>query len=91
MPAPRFRSRTFRRIYTRTPGGKTIIHYKKHKPSKQRCSNCKTVLKGLKADLPYKIRKLTKSQKTVKRMFGNYLCSKCSRRKIINRIRKENE
>ncbi len=91
MPAPRFRSRTFRRVYTRTPGSNVVIHYKKRKPSKQKCANCSAILKGLKSDIPSKINKQTKSRKTIKRMFGGFLCSKCSRREIINRTRNKNE
>ncbi len=91
MPAPRFRSRTFRRIYTRTPGSRVVMHYKKRKPSKPKCANCKAILHGLKADIPSRINKQTKSQKTIKRMFGANLCSKCSRREIINRTRGKND
>ncbi|MAG47813.1 50S ribosomal protein L34e [archaeon] len=88
MTAPRFRSRTFRRIYTRIPSSKVVIHYKTRKPSNHKCGSCRIVLKGVKSNISKTIKKLTKSKKTVKRMFGGSLCSKCSRREIISRTRK---
>ena len=33
MPANRFRSRSYKRVNTKTPGGVNVLRYKKKKPS----------------------------------------------------------
>ena len=39
------RSRRFRRVYVRTPGGNNVIHYRNRKEGKVKCGNCGMVLK----------------------------------------------
>ena len=53
MPANRFRSRSYKRVNTKTPGGVNVLRYKKKKPSKHVCAECGAVLHGenLKKDL----------------------------------------
>jgi large subunit ribosomal protein L34e len=63
MPANRYRSRSYKRTFKRTPGGKTILQYKKKKPSKHICAECKKQLHGVPRGRPYEIRKLAKSKK----------------------------
>ena len=41
MPANRFRSRSYKRVNTKTPGGVNVLRYKKKKPSKHVCENLK--------------------------------------------------
>jgi len=79
MPAPRYRSRTFRRVYIKTPSGVTKIHYRARKPSKAVCSNCKKPLMGVPRERPYVMRKTSKTKKRPERPFGGVLCSKCAR------------
>jgi len=88
MVAGRFKSRTFRRIKVKTPGGKTVTHYRKRKPSKPQCSQCGDVLKGVPRERPYKMARLSKSQKRPERPYGGVLCSKCTRIKIKENIKK---
>ena len=87
MPEPRFRSRSLRRVKKKLPGGKTVTHYKKRKPKVAKCANCKTELKGMTRERPYKMQKLNRSKKKVERPFGGNLCSKCSRLLIKKEIR----
>ncbi len=87
MTAPRFRARTFRRIYKKLPGGVTKLRYERRKPRKARCSDCGKSLHGIKGDISVRIRRLAKSEKRPERMYGGNLCSKCSREKIKERIR----
>ena len=87
MARPSRRSRTLARIYKRVTKGVKLV-YKKRKPKPAHCSNCDAVLKGIPHERPYKMRTMPKSQKRPERMFGGNLCSQCSRREIINRIRK---
>lgn len=82
----RHRTRTYRRVKKKTPGRKLIIQYTKRKPSKAKCAQCKKLLKGVPRDLPYKIRKLSKTQKRPERPFGGYLCSECMRKEIRKRF-----
>lgn len=87
MPEPRFRSRSLRRVYVRTPGGKLVIHYKKRKPKIPHCSKCGAVLKGVPRERPYKLKKLAKTQRRPERPYGGVLCSRCMRRLFIEKAR----
>jgi large subunit ribosomal protein L34e len=88
MPRLNKRSRTFRRIYVKTPSGKNVISYRRRKPSKSHCANCGKLLQGIPRELPYKMKNMPKSQKRPERIFGGKLCSNCTKRELIRRIRK---
>ena len=79
MPAPSKRSRSFRRVYRKVPGGKTSLHYKKKKPGKAKCGRCKAVLKGMARERPYKMVNMPKTKKRPERPYGGVLCIKCMR------------
>lgn len=91
MPAKRHRNKTFRKVFVKTPGGKTTIQYKKKKPSKAVCADCGAVLKGVPRERPYKMQKMAKTVKRPERPYGGVLCSKCSRSKIISKTRGKQE
>lgn len=80
MPAMRYRSRSYRRRQVRTPGGKTVLRYKKKKTSKHVCAECGKLLHGVPRGRPYEINKLAKSKKRPNRPYGGYLCSECVRK-----------
>ena len=82
MPAPNKRSRTFRRVFVKTPGGLTKIHYRKRKPAKAHCAGCGALLPGVPRERPYKMQRMSKTEKRPERKFGGMLCSKCSRVKL---------
>jgi len=82
------RSRTFRRIYVRTPGGRNVIHYEARKPSRPHCSSCGTFLHGIKAVLSRALHSLPKTEKRPERPYGGQLCSACMRRTIIEQARR---
>ncbi len=88
MPRPRYRSRGYRRVFVRTPGSQNVLHYKRRKPSKAECSSCGSLLKGVPRELPYKMRTMGKSRKRPERPYGGVLCSRCTRKKIVENIRK---
>lgn len=88
MPRPNKRSRTFRRVYVKTPSGRNVLTYKRRKPKSQHCANCGRALLGVPKELPYKMKNSPKSQKRPERIFGGNLCLECTRREIINRVRK---
>ena len=79
----------FRKIKVKTPGGKLVLHYKKKKPGKAKCSNCGKPLHGVPRERPYKMRTMAKTKKRPSRPFGGVLCSACMRKKIVEKARKE--
>ena len=86
MPAPRYRSRSLRRVFVKTPSGKNKLTYRKRKPSKSKCSSCSKVLKGVPNVRATKLKTIPKSKKRPSRPFGGELCSSCSRKESISRI-----
>ncbi len=86
MPIQPQRTRSLVRIKKKTPSGKIVIHYRKRKPAKPKCAICKKPLLGVPKDLPYKIKKLSKTQKRPERPYGGYLCSSCMRKKILEKV-----
>jgi len=87
MPAGKHKSRTLRRVFVKTPGKENKIHYKKRKPAKKRCANCKKELHGIPYVIQSKFRKLAKSKKRPQRPYAGKLCSKCMRKKIVEQVR----
>ena len=88
MPSPRRRSRSLRIVHKKLPGGRLTFHYRKKKPKKAHCANCKKILHGVPRERPYRMRNMPKTMKRPERMFGGVLCSSCSRRTIIENVRK---
>ncbi len=87
MVSGRIKSRTYRRVSVKTPGSKTVTHYRKRAPGKAVCKDCNKVLSGVARGRPYQIKKLSKTQRRPERAFGGVLCSSCSKRQIIKSIR----
>ena len=87
MVAPRFRSRTFRRVFVKLPGGKTVLHHRRRKPAKAQCANCGSYLKGVASSLTSHIKKLAKTEKRPERPYGGVLCSKCMRDVMVKKAR----
>ncbi len=79
MPRGMFKSRTFRRIKKKTPGGETKLVYAKRKPSVAHCGRCGAQLQGIPRGTPKDIAKLSKTEKRPERPFGGVLCAKCLR------------
>jgi len=88
MPRMNKRSRSFRRVYIKTPGNNNRILYKVRKPKTGTCANCGIILHGLARGVSSKIRNLSKSSKHPKRIFGGNLCHNCTKLEIIKRVRK---
>jgi large subunit ribosomal protein L34e len=87
MPELRYRSRSYKRIHKKTPGSRTVLRYKKKKPSKHVCAECGQLLHGVPRGRPYEVRKLSKTKKRPNRPFGGYLCSKCTRDHFKSEVR----
>jgi len=81
------RSRSLRRLKTRTPTKGTVTHYVRKKPSKAQCSGCGIYLKGVPRLTNTQAKNAPRSSKRPERPYGGALCSKCTRRTILNRFR----
>ena len=87
MVAGKYRSRTYRRVQKKTPGGKTVRAYVRRKPKRARCGSCGQYLKGVACQRTYKIRNMPKTARKVSRTYGGVLCSKCTKAKLKAKAR----
>ena len=85
----RFKARSKKLKYVKTPGGRTVVHYKKKKPGKAKCAGCGKQLAGTLHLAASKMKNLSKTKKKPTRPYGGYLCSACMRKKIISKARKK--
>ncbi len=83
----KLKSKTFKRVFVRTPGGRTVVHFKKRKPNKARCARCGKMLHGVPRERPYKMRNMAKTKKRPTRPFGGYYCGACMREIIKEKVR----
>lgn len=87
MPQPKFRSNSLRKVQVTTPGGETKTVYKRRKPSKPVCSECRKPLPGTAREVAPKMANINKSSKRPERPYGGVLCSTCSRKKQAQKAR----
>ncbi len=88
MPTGKYKSRTFRRVFTRMPSGKSKLTYKRRKPSKIHCNNCGQELHGVNTSIVTRLKNMPLTHKRPSRPFAGSLCSSCSREIIKESIRK---
>jgi len=81
------KSRTLRRVYKKTPGGKTKLTHQDRKPGKAQCADCGAYLKGVPREKTSKIKNMPKTKKRPDRPYGGKLCSKCMRKRIIQKTK----
>lgn len=74
MPRPYLRSRTVKRVEVHTPGGTTLMHYRRAPKGLPHCAECGATLGGIG---PLSTG-LSKSSKRVNRIFGGRLCHNCT-------------
>lgn len=74
-----YKSRTFRRVATKLPGGSTSTRFLRRKPSAAHCARCGVQLPGIPRGNPADIAKLSKTEKRPERPYGGVLCSRCLR------------
>ncbi|GAB6147600.1 50S ribosomal protein L34e [Stetteria hydrogenophila] len=87
MVRPALRSRSLRRVYRRTPGGVTVVHFEKRKPGPARCARCGRPLNGVPRLRPSALRKLSKTAKRPERPYGGVLCAACLAELIRESVR----
>ena len=85
MVEGRFKSRTFRRLKVKTPGGRVVMHHVKRTPKAAHCAECKKILQGVPRGRAIDMKKLAKSEKRPERPYGGVLCSACTRRLMRER------
>ncbi len=86
MPDGKHKSRSLRRVFVRTPGKETKLHYRERKPKKKKCSECGKQLHGIPHLIQSKFRNLPKTKKRPQRPYGGVLCSSCMRKKIKEQV-----
>ncbi|HLC64933.1 MAG TPA: 50S ribosomal protein L34e [Candidatus Nanoarchaeia archaeon] len=86
MVRPQLRSRSYRRVFRKTPGGRVAVHFVERKPQRAKCGNCGSILHGIKAERPTKMANTNKTAKRPERPYGGVLCSRCMREQIKKSI-----
>ena len=84
MPAPRHRSRTYRRVFKKV-ASRVSLQYQRRKPKQAKCGKCGSALHGIPRELPYRMATMPKTKKRPERPHGGKLCSKCTRSLIIEK------
>ena len=82
MASGKHKSKSLRKVFVKTPGSKTKVHYKSKKPKKPVCSEEGTQLHGIPRLKASKMKKLSKSKKRPSRPFAGVLSSKAMKRKM---------
>ena len=76
-----YNTRSHRARPIRTPGGKLVAQTIKKKSSGVKCSDCKTVLPGIKHYR--KLKNVKKRERTVSRAYGGSCCAGCVKQRIV--------
>ena len=79
MPRGMYKSRTFRRVATKLPGGTTTTRFQRRKPQAAHCARCGAQLHGIPRGNAADMAKLSKTEKRPERLYGGVLCSRCLR------------
>jgi len=74
-------------IYVKTPGGNTVVQFRKIKPGKAKCASCGAVLKGTARARPFEMQNMPLTMKRPTRPYGGYFCSKCTRDTLVKKTR----
>lgn len=84
MQPAHFKSGSLRRKSVRL-ASRVTLHFVKRNPKQAHCAVCGKPLHGI----PRNVKRLSKSEKTVERRYGGYLCTQCARRRVIEEFRGE--
>ena len=87
MPRPALRTRTLRRVFVRTPGGRLVIHYEKRRSNPMRCGLCGAEIHGCRVWRPSELARLPKTKKRPERPYGGHLCHSCLEKLLLREIR----
>ncbi|RLE77596.1 MAG: 50S ribosomal protein L34e [Thermoprotei archaeon] len=84
MPRPAHRSRTVKRVYVRTPGGRLVVHYRRRKVSPPRCAICGRALSGFPK---MTLREARKGHRPPGRPYGGCVCHECLAKALKSAVR----
>jgi large subunit ribosomal protein L34e len=87
MVQPKFRSRSYRRVFKRTPTGKNVLTYVRRKTGKAQCKDCGRVLSGVASGISNLVKKMSKTQRRPERPYGGVLCNVCTKKEMINKAK----
>ncbi len=85
MPRPAHRTRSKAKVYVRTPGGRTVIHYRRRRKGRARCAMCGKPLHG--TVVSFEARWLPLTAKRPERPYGGYVCASCLSKGIAEAVR----
>ncbi len=71
------------RVAVRTPGGRTVYHYRHKKHSPAKCARCGRPLNATPTAPRSIMAKIPKSQRRPNRPYGGNLCPRCLREVLI--------
>ncbi|MEM5798080.1 MAG: 50S ribosomal protein L34e [Candidatus Aenigmatarchaeota archaeon] len=86
MPRPALRSSKMRWKKVKKPSGEIKIVYKRPRPAKPKCAKCKGYLAGV--PITRRPGLLNKSKRRPERTYGGYLCPKCLKIELKEKIYK---
>ncbi len=75
-----------RKKKVKTPSDKVVVRVVRKKPKIAKCAVCGKPLHGVPREIPSRLRKLAKSEKKPNRPYGGYLCPKCMRNVMKERV-----
>ncbi|HLP79119.1 MAG TPA: 50S ribosomal protein L34e [Acidobacteriota bacterium] len=87
MVSGKHKSHSFRKIFVRTPGARTVVHRRLRKPGRATCPDTGVFLAGVPQVRKTKLMNMPKSKKRPQRAYGGVLSSSASRRRIIAKAR----
>ena len=86
MVRPMLRSRSMARKKRVTPGHRPTIIYRRRNPKRAHCAVCGSILGGVPALRPAKVRRLSKVSKRPERQYGGRVCHNCIKNEIIDTV-----
>ena len=76
-----------KKMKSRTPGSRNVMHRKPNMTSKPVCSGCGSLLHGMRRMGTARFANSSASSKRVSRMFGGSMCPSCSRDALRSKAR----
>lgn len=77
MPRPMQRTRSKRRIRSKSPGKREITHFYKRKPQRARCASCGAFLSGVARKRATALTRISKTKKRPGRSHAGVYCHRC--------------
>ncbi len=77
MVRPDKRTRSVKKVKKKTPGGRTVTHFKAEKAKACKCGRCKTLVKNIATGSNTELSGMSKSKKGTSMPYSGVLCNKC--------------